>query len=84
MERVRRASGAIDAGSRGLRGGYDAVLALLTQAAPLLGKGFVSLVLPDYVGQYGRHAFERSPSSLKACSVFPNWRLRLPALRKRC
>jgi 3-methyladenine DNA glycosylase AlkC len=70
MERVRRASGAIDAGSRGLRGGYDAVLALLLQAAPLLGKGFVSLVAPDYVGQYGRHAFERSMDALKYFTRF--------------
>ncbi|MGF6604067.1 3-methyladenine DNA glycosylase AlkC [Paraburkholderia sp. GAS448] len=70
MERVRRASGAIDAGSRGLRGGYDAVLALLMQAAPLLGKGFVSLVAPDYVGQYGRHAFERSMDALKYFTRF--------------
>jgi 3-methyladenine DNA glycosylase AlkC len=70
MERVRRASGAIDAGSRGLRAGYDAVLALLMQAAPLLGKGFVSLVAPDYVGQYGRHAFERSMDALKYLTPF--------------
>lgn len=70
IERVRRASGAIDVGSRGLRGGYDVVLALLTQAAPLLGKGFVSLVLPDYVGQYGRHAFECSMDALKYFTPF--------------
>lgn len=49
---------------------YDAVLALLTQAAPLLGKGFVSLVAPDYVGQYGRHAFERSMDALKYFTPF--------------
>jgi 3-methyladenine DNA glycosylase AlkC len=70
MERVRRASDAIDAGSRGLRGGYDAVLALLTQAAPLLGRGFVSLVAPDYVGRYGRHAFDRSMDALKYLTPF--------------
>lgn len=70
MQRVRQASVAIDAGSRELRGGYDAVLALLMQAAPLLGKGFVSLVAPDYVGQYGRHAFERSMEALKYFTPF--------------
>ncbi|PYE25456.1 3-methyladenine DNA glycosylase AlkC [Paraburkholderia silvatlantica] len=53
-----------------LPGGYDAVLALLTEAAPRLGGGFVSLVAPDYVGQYGRHAFDRSMDALKYLTLF--------------
>ncbi|WP_328592068.1 DNA alkylation repair protein [Burkholderia sp. USMB20] len=70
MERVRRASVAIDAAARSLPGGYDAVLALLQEAAPRLGRGFVSLVAPDYVGQYGRHAFDRSMDALKCFTLF--------------
>ncbi|WP_243843983.1 DNA alkylation repair protein [Paraburkholderia caballeronis] len=70
MERVRRASVAIDAGAHALPGGYDAVLIMLTEAAPRLGNGFVSLVAPDYVGQYGRHAFDRSMDALKYFTTF--------------
>ncbi|MPV68158.1 DNA alkylation repair protein [Burkholderia sp. BE17] len=70
MERVRRASVAIDTGARSLPGGYDAVLALLQEAAPRLGRGFVSLIAPDYVGQYGRHAFDRSMDALKYFTPF--------------
>jgi 3-methyladenine DNA glycosylase AlkC len=70
MERVRRASVAIDAGAQALTGGYDAVLALLTEAAPVLGRGFVSLVAPDYIGQYGRHTFDRSMGALKYLTPF--------------
>ncbi|MCA8325073.1 DNA alkylation repair protein [Burkholderia cepacia] len=70
MERVRRASLAIDTGARPLPGGYDAVLALLQEAAPRLGRGFVSLIAPDYVGQYGRHAFDRSMDALKYFTPF--------------
>ncbi|AJK50718.1 DNA alkylation repair protein [Burkholderia plantarii] len=64
MARVRRASMAIEAGARALPGGHEAVLALLVEAAPRLGGGFLSLVAPDYVGQFGRHAFERSMAAL--------------------
>ncbi|NHV28598.1 DNA alkylation repair protein [Burkholderia sp. D-99] len=70
MERVRRASVAIDTGARPLPGGYDAVLALLEEAAPRLGRGFISLIAPDYVGQYGRHAFDRSMAALKYFTPF--------------
>ncbi|MCP3728072.1 DNA alkylation repair protein [Paraburkholderia sp. CNPSo 3272] len=70
MERVRRASVAIDAGAQALSGGYDAVLALLMEAAPMLGRGFVSLVAPDYIGQYGRHTFDRSMGALKYFTPF--------------
>ncbi|WP_322013827.1 DNA alkylation repair protein [Paraburkholderia sp. J12] len=70
MERIRRASTAIDAGARVLSGGYDAVLMLLKEAAPRTGRGFVSLVAPDYVGQYGRHAFDRSMEALKYFTPF--------------
>ncbi|WP_423372496.1 DNA alkylation repair protein [Burkholderia sp. LMG 32019] len=70
MERVRRASVAIDTGARPLPGGYDAVLALLEEAAPRLGRGFISLIAPDYVGHYGRHAFDRSMAALKYFTPF--------------
>ncbi|WP_322089342.1 DNA alkylation repair protein [Burkholderia sp. BCC1999] len=70
MERVRRASVAIDAAAHSLAGGYAAVLALLQEAAPRLGRGFVSLIAPDYVGQYGRHAFDRSMDALKCFTRF--------------
>ncbi|WP_244118944.1 DNA alkylation repair protein [Burkholderia gladioli] len=64
MARVRRASLAIKAGAQALPGGYDTVLTLLAEAAPHLGGGFLSLVAPDYVGQFGRHDFDRSMAAL--------------------
>ncbi|UWX74466.1 DNA alkylation repair protein [Burkholderia gladioli] len=64
MARVRRASLAIEAGAQALPGGYDTVLTLLAEAAPHLGGGFLSLVAPDYVGQFGRHDFDRSMAAL--------------------
>src|SRR5450830_2164747 len=64
MQRVRRASEAIAAASLAMDG-YEAVLPMLMEAAPKLGSGFVSLVAPDYVSQYGRHDFERSMDALK-------------------
>ncbi|MFP6558877.1 DNA alkylation repair protein [Paraburkholderia sp. B3] len=70
MARIRRASHAIHAGAHALPDGYDAVLALLTQAAPRLDRGFVALVAPDFVGQHGRHAFDRSMDALKYFTRF--------------
>ncbi|WP_244111433.1 DNA alkylation repair protein [Burkholderia gladioli] len=64
MARVRRASLAIEAGAQALPGGYETVLTLLAEAAPHLGGGFLSLVAPDYVGQFGRHDFDRSMAAL--------------------
>ncbi|WP_186148010.1 DNA alkylation repair protein [Burkholderia gladioli] len=64
MARVRRASLAIEAGAQALPGGYGTVLTLLAEAAPHLGGGFLSLVAPDYVGQFGRHDFDRSMAAL--------------------
>ncbi|KKJ08535.1 DNA alkylation repair protein [Burkholderia gladioli] len=64
MARVRRASLAIEAGAQALPGGYDTVLTLLAEAAQHLGGGFLSLVAPDYVGQFGRHDFDRSMAAL--------------------
>ncbi|WP_186028300.1 DNA alkylation repair protein [Burkholderia gladioli] len=64
MARVRRASLAIEAGAQALPGGYDTVLTLLAEAAPHLGGGFLSLVAPDYVGQFGRRDFDRSMAAL--------------------
>ncbi|MFZ4877697.1 DNA alkylation repair protein [Janthinobacterium sp. Mn2066] len=69
MERVRRASDAIAAGSLAMDG-YEAVLPMLMEAAPRLGGGFLSLVAPDYVSQHGRHAFERSMDALKFFTRF--------------
>lgn len=70
MQRVRRASDAIAAAAHAIPGGYDGVLALLMQAAPKLGNGFMSLVAPDYVSQHGRHAFEQSMDALKFFTPF--------------
>ncbi|WP_244103052.1 DNA alkylation repair protein [Burkholderia gladioli] len=64
MARVRRASLAIEAGAQALPGGYDTVLTLLAEAAPHLGGGFLAMVAPDYVGQFGRHDFDRSMAAL--------------------
>ncbi|MGJ0524179.1 DNA alkylation repair protein [Burkholderia gladioli] len=64
MARVRRASLAIEAGAQALPGGYETVLTLLAEAAPHLGGGFLAMVAPDYVGQFGRHDFDRSMAAL--------------------
>ncbi|WP_051078719.1 DNA alkylation repair protein [Burkholderia gladioli] len=70
MARVRRASLAIEAGAQALPGGYDTVLTLLAEAAPHLGGGFLAMVAPDYVGQFGRHDFDRSMAALAFFTLF--------------
>ncbi|WP_454719831.1 MULTISPECIES: DNA alkylation repair protein [Cupriavidus] len=67
MERVRRASAAIHAACPA---GFDDTLRMLTAAAPRIGGGFMSLVPPDYVGQYGRHAFDTAMAALKFFTPF--------------
>jgi len=66
MQRVRRASEAIAQATKD----YDSALLLLVEAAPRLSKGFMSFIAPDYVGQYGRHDFERSMAALKFFTPF--------------
>jgi 3-methyladenine DNA glycosylase AlkC len=44
---------------------YLDALAILYRLAPRIDKGFVSLFLPDFVGQYGRQHFEASMDALK-------------------
>jgi len=71
MARVRQASVAIHAACPA---GFDGALRMLTEAAPHIGAGFMSLVPPDYVGQYGRHAgrraFDASMNALKFLTQF--------------
>ncbi|WP_420998438.1 DNA alkylation repair protein [Cupriavidus sp. 30B13] len=67
MARVRQASAAIHAACPS---GFDGALAMLSEAAPRLGGGFMSLVPPDYVGQYGRHAFDVSMAALRYFTQF--------------
>lgn len=45
--------------------GFDAALDVLYKAAPLIKKGYTALVLPDFVGLYGRAHFERSMEALR-------------------
>ncbi|MDR1284460.1 MAG: DNA alkylation repair protein [Opitutaceae bacterium] len=81
MQRLRRMTeclhgtltAATDTGRNGQGGrNYRQVIGILRQLAPCIGHGFVSLVLPDYVGLYG-HApddFEVSMDALKFFTPF--------------
>lgn len=44
---------------------FPEALGILYKLAPRIDKGFVSLFLPDFVGQYGQKHFEASMSALK-------------------
>jgi 3-methyladenine DNA glycosylase AlkC len=67
LQRLRRTTEALRAT---LPQPYPAALAVLHELAPRLQHNFVSLVLPDYVGLYGRDDFERSMAALKFFTPF--------------
>src|SRR5207244_3065639 len=49
---------------------YTKALGLLRRLAPRINRGFVTLVLPDYVGLYGLEHFEASMEALKFFTTF--------------
>ena len=49
---------------------YPAALAILEKMAPRINSKFVTLVLPDYVGQYGLHDFDLSMAYLKVFTSY--------------
>ncbi len=67
LQRLRRASEALRVT---LPEKYPAALAVLRDVAPGYGEGFTALVLPDFVGLYGREDFDRSLDALRFFTQF--------------
>jgi 3-methyladenine DNA glycosylase AlkC len=67
MQRLRRMTQALHAT---LPADYRQALDVLRALAPRINHGFATLVLPDYVGQYGQHDFEVSMDALKFFTGF--------------
>ncbi len=67
MQRLRRTSECLHAT---LPGDYKKSIAILRKLAPRINSGFVTLVLPDYVGLYGRDDFDTSMAALKFFTAF--------------
>jgi 3-methyladenine DNA glycosylase AlkC len=67
LQRLRRATEALRAT---LPEDYTKALAVLRDVAPRWGEGFTALVLPDFVGLYGREDFARSLDALKFFTQF--------------
>ena len=67
MQRMRRMTESLHAV---LPLDYRATLDLLHQLAPAINHGFVSIMLCDYVGQYGQEDFDASMDALKYFTTF--------------
>jgi 3-methyladenine DNA glycosylase AlkC len=67
MQRLRRTSECLHAT---LPSDYKKSVAILRKLAPRINSGFVTLVLPDYVGLYGRDDFDTSLEALKFFTAF--------------
>ncbi|SOE66327.1 3-methyladenine DNA glycosylase AlkC [Burkholderia sp. D7] len=67
MQRLRRMTQALHAT---LPPDYPQALDILRALAPRMGNGFATLVLPDYVGQYGQDDFDISMDALKFFTAF--------------
>src|SRR5580698_4521319 len=67
MQRLRRMTQALHAS---LPPDYRQALEILRALATRIEPGFSTLVLPDYVGQYGRHDFDVSMEALKYFTGF--------------
>ncbi len=67
LQRLRRATEALRAT---LPENYAAALKVLRDVAPRWGEGFTALVLPDFVGLYGREDFDHSLDALKFFTQF--------------
>lgn len=66
-QRMRRASEAL---RETLPADYAKALEILREVAPIYGEGFTALVLPDFVGLYGREHFDLSLDALKCFTQF--------------
>jgi 3-methyladenine DNA glycosylase AlkC len=67
MQRLRRMTESLH---DTLPGDYGDALTVLRRLAPRIGHNFVTLVLPDYVGQYGLAHFELSMDALRFFTGF--------------
>lgn len=67
MQRLRRMTESLHAT---LPSDYRRTLDILKDLAPRIDHSFVTLVLPDYIGQYGHDDFEASMDALKFFTVF--------------
>ena len=67
MQRLRRMTESLN---RTLPADYRQTLEILRHLAPRIDHGFVTLVLPDYVGLYGVEDFDASMDALKYFTVF--------------
>ncbi len=67
MQRLRRMTESLHAT---LPFPYRKNLELLKQLAPRINRGFVTLILPDYVGLYGLEDFDASMEALKFFTTF--------------
>ncbi len=67
LQRLRRATEALRAT---LPQDYLKAVGVLREVAPRWGEGFTALVLPDFVGLYGREDFARSLDALKFFTRF--------------
>jgi 3-methyladenine DNA glycosylase AlkC len=67
MQRLRRMTQALHAT---LPADYRRALDILRKLATRIEPGFATLVLPDFVGQYGRHDFDVSMEALKYFTGF--------------
>jgi 3-methyladenine DNA glycosylase AlkC len=67
MQRLRRMTQALHAT---LPADHGQAVDILRALAPLIEHGFVTLVLSDYIGQYGQHDFDGSMDALKYFTGF--------------
>ena len=67
MQRLRRVTECIHAQ---MPPDYRQTLAILRDFAPHINHSFASMVLPDYVGLYGRHDFDVSMDAFKFFTTF--------------
>ncbi|MES2280811.1 MAG: DNA alkylation repair protein [Pseudomonadota bacterium] len=67
MQRLKRTSESLHAT---LPADYEKAIAILRKLAPRINSGFVTLVLPDYVGLYGHEDFDTSMDALKFFTAF--------------
>ena len=67
LQRLRRATEALHAT---LPEDFAKALTILREVAPSFGEGFTALVLPDFVGLYGREDFARSLDALEFFTRF--------------
>jgi len=67
MQRLRHMTEALNAT---LPGSYKKTLVILRKLAPRIKRGFVTLVLPDYVALYGQDDFDVSMEALKFFTPF--------------